>query len=152
PFRDGTHVYVTLPGGQRQGFTFRPKLNRLTQLLLMFSSEALPEESWQYDPVFVPDPGVTSRLTLNGATTMIRDRTGEYFGALASGHVPFSPADPLFDASYTLTTRDGIAYNIDAPTGKLQSVPDLNGNALTFTDSGVASSAGVRVTFERDPQ
>ena len=25
PFRDGTRVYVTLPGGQREGFTFRPK-------------------------------------------------------------------------------------------------------------------------------
>src|SRR5262249_22255306 len=116
PFRDGTRVYLTLPGGQRQGFTFRPEINRLTRLLLMFlpPDSALPEEAWQYDPVFVPDAGVTSSLTLSGATTMTRDSTtGEYFSALATGHVPFNPADSLFDASYTLTTKDGIAYNID---------------------------------------
>src|SRR5262249_27349556 len=26
PFRDGTRVYVTLPGGKREGFTFHPTL------------------------------------------------------------------------------------------------------------------------------
>src|SRR5262249_8828498 len=141
------------PGGQRQGFTFRPELNRVTQLLLMFAGDfPLPPETWQYDPVFVPDPGVTSRLTLNGVTTMIRDGTGAYFGALVSGHVPFNPATSLFEASYTLTTKDGIAYDIDAPTGKLRGVTDPNGNTLTFTDDGITSSSGVRVTFERDPQ
>src|SRR5262249_18075487 len=104
PFRDGTRVYVTLPGGRRAGFTFRPELNRVTRLLLMFGGDdILPEESWQYDPVFVPDAGVTSRLTLNGVTTMIRNDRGEYFGGLVSGHVPFNPASPVFEASYTLT-------------------------------------------------
>jgi RHS repeat-associated protein len=153
PFRDGTRIYITLPGGQRQGFTFHPQLNHLTELLLEFASEALPEEAWQYDPVFMPDPGVTSKLTLSGVTTMIRDAsTGEYFSALASGHVPFNPADSLFEASYTLTTHEGIAYDIDAPTGKLQSVRDTNGNTLTFTEGGVTSSTGVSVTFERDAQ
>src|SRR5262249_10549179 len=69
-----------------------------------------------------------------------------------TGHIPFNPADPLLEASYTLTTRDGIAYDIDAPTGKLQSVTDPNGNTVTFTDAGITSSTGVRPTFERDPQ
>src|SRR5439155_5638641 len=26
PFKDGSRVYVTLPGGKREGFTFRPQL------------------------------------------------------------------------------------------------------------------------------
>jgi YD repeat-containing protein len=154
PFRDGTHLYVTLPGGLRQGFTFQPEINRVTRLLLMFlpPDSDFGAESWQYDPVFVPDPGVTSSLTLTGATTMNRDPTGAYFSALVGGHVPFNPADSVFDASYVLTTRDGTAYDIDAPTGKLQSVTDANGNTVTFTDGGITSSTGVGVTFERDPQ
>jgi RHS repeat-associated protein len=154
PFRDGTRVYVTLPGGQRQGFTFQPQITRVTRLLLAFlpPDSDMPEEAWQYDPVFVPDAGVTSQLTLNGATTMIRDRTGAYFGALTSGNTPFNPADPVFDASYTLTAKDGLAYTIDAPTGKLQSVTDTNGNTVTFTANGITSSTGVGVTFQRDPQ
>ncbi len=154
PFRDGTRVYVTLPGGQREGFTFQPQINRLTRLLLMFlpADASLPEEAWQYDPVFVPDPGVTDSLTLSGATTMTRDATGAYFSALVSGNVPFNPADPVYDASYMLTTKDGLAYNIDAATGKLQTVTDANGNTVTFTANGITSSTGVGVTFERDPQ
>ena len=31
-------------------------------------------------------------------------------------------------------------------------VTDANGNTLTFTDAGIASSAGPQVTFDRDPQ
>jgi RHS repeat-associated protein len=154
PFRDGTRVYVTLPGGQRQGFTFQPQISRLTRLLLEFlpADSDLPEESWQYDPIFVPDPGVTSSLTLRGATTMTRDATGAYFGALVSGDIPFNPADPLYEASYTLTTNDGLAYNIDAATGKLLGASDANGNTVTFTANGITSSTGVGVTFQRDPQ
>ncbi|MHB8861524.1 MAG: putative Ig domain-containing protein [Pirellulaceae bacterium] len=152
PFRDNTRVYVTLPGGRREGFTFQPQLNRLTALLLSLGAgSVLPEESWQYDPVFVPDAGVTSQLTLTGATTMFRNSRGEYFG-LAGGRTPFNPANPIYFSTYTLATPDDVAYNIDASTGKLRSVTDTNGNTLTFTPDGVASSTGVQVLFERDPR
>src|SRR5262249_55923236 len=57
----------------------------------------------------------------------------------------------VFEGVYTLTTKDGLAYAIDAPTGKLRSVTDADGNTLTFTADGVSSSAGVAVTFQRDP-
>ncbi len=149
PFRDGTRVYVTLPGGQRQGFTFQPHINQLTKYLI---GASLPQEDWEYDPDFVPDPGVTNKLTLTGATTMVRDgTTGEYFG-LAGGRTAFNPANDVYYGTYILTTKDGLAYQIDAPTGKLRSVTDPNGNTLSFTDAGITSSTGLQVTFERDPQ
>ena len=59
PFRDGTRVYVTLPGGRREGFTFQPDAGAgLRAAVLGF-----------YDPSFVPDPGVTSRLSVPDVTT-----------------------------------------------------------------------------------
>src|SRR5439155_1764274 len=109
-----------------------------------------------YDPVFVPDAGVTSRLALSGATTMTRDSTGEFFGALASGHVPFNPADSLFEAGYPLTTRDGLAYNIDPPTGHSQSVTDATGNTVqlaydpTHTMETITDALGNKTTLEYD--
>jgi YD repeat-containing protein len=61
-------------------------------------------------------------------------------------------ADPNFGGSYLVTTRDGIAYNIDGITGQLTEVSDTNNNTLTFSDSGITSSTGESVTFQRDPQ
>jgi RHS repeat-associated protein len=149
PFRDGTRVYLTLPGGKREGFTFKPQLTWATQMLI---GAGLPEEDWQYDPAFEADPGVTDKLTLSGATTMIRDRdTGAYL-SIGGGRLAFNPANDVFFATYTLTTKDGIAYRIDAPTGLLDSVSDPNGNFVTFADAGISSTAGQHVTFGRDPQ
>ena len=37
-------------------------------------------------------------------------------------------------------------------TGNLLGVSDGNGNALTFADAGILSSAGPRGPFDRDPQ
>jgi RHS repeat-associated protein len=139
PFRDGTRVYVTVPGGQRQGFTFQPLGQNLLGLIV-------------YTPNFVPDPGVTSTLTLSGATTMLRDdNTGEYY-SIAGDRLAFNPADDIYGAVYTLTTRNGLAYRIDAPTSQLLSVSDSNGNTLTFSDAGITSSAGQNITFQRDAQ
>jgi RHS repeat-associated protein len=149
PFRDGTRLYVTLPGGQRQGFTFQPVLNRATELLL--ETVGLPEEDWLYDAAFQPDPGVTSQLSLTGATTLLRDlTTGEYFSAI--GHLPFNPADNSFFVNYILTTKDGLAYEIDAPTSQLRRIVNPNGNSVSFSDAGISSSTGQLVTFQRDAQ
>jgi hypothetical protein len=61
PFRDGTRVYVTLPGGKREGFTFRP--TEENAFLLTF-----------FTPSFVPDPGVTDQLTDRSAHGRGRER------------------------------------------------------------------------------
>jgi len=139
PFQENTHVYVTLPGGERQGFTFQPTLAPgLDGSFLGI-----------FQPTFVPDPGVTSALTVaNAALTADSDGT---FHDFTTGD-PYNPGDPLFGGSYVLTTNAGDAYTIDAFTGQLTSVSDANGNTLTFSDAGITSSTGVGITFQRDPQ
>jgi YD repeat-containing protein len=43
-------------------------------------------------------------------------------------------------------------YEINATSGDLESVTDTNGNTLTYSDTEIKSSTGVKVTFERDNQ
>src|SRR5262249_15482917 len=148
-FREGTRVYVTLPGGKREGFTFRPQLSHVTQLLLRFSAGPIPEEAYLYVPAFVPDPGVTSKL-LVPEFYLAPDGEGGFQNT--SGGGAYNPSSPIFDGVYGLVTKDGITYEINGTTGDVDRVTDPNGNTLTFTDSAIVSSAGQAVTFERDPQ
>ncbi len=138
PFRDGARVYVTLPGGRREGFTFQPQ--RLGGFGGLFAF---------YAPAFVADPGVTDRLSVPDNVTLIPSGRDYY----ALNDLPYNPADAAnFAGRYTLTTKDGLVYTIDAVTGDLLAAADTHGNTLSFTDAAVTSSAGPRVTFERDPQ
>ncbi len=50
PFYEGARVYVTLPGGQRQGFTFKPELTQLSRLLLKYGSGLPAEDVLTQDP------------------------------------------------------------------------------------------------------
>jgi hypothetical protein len=59
-FDDNTRVYITVPGGERQGFTFAPKGNRLNRFFGAAPQAAL------YNPAFEADAGVTSTLTVRG--------------------------------------------------------------------------------------
>jgi RHS repeat-associated protein len=140
PFRDGTRVYLTLPGGKREGFTFTPRAD------VVFGVVAF------YHPAFTPDPGVTDQLSVPDYT-LTRTDAGDYYGLVTGGTLAYNPADALnFGGQYFLTTKDGLAYTVDAVTGELDNVADTNGNTLTFTDAAVTSSAGPSVTFSRDPQ
>ena len=139
PFQVGTHVYITLPGGHREGFDFEPSVAPGLEGSFLGI----------FQPTFVPDPGVTDTLTVPAAAlridsdgTVIDYTTGE----------PYNPASPLFGTTYLVTTTDGLAYGIDANTGQLTAVSDRNNNTLTFSDSGVSSSSGAGIRFERDAQ
>ncbi|GEM_PF-1525877 len=156
-YRDGSRVYITLPGGKREGFTFRP---RVTFFLA----------SRFFVPFFQPDPGVTSRLEINNLDpsaqsravlglraqlgvyqVRLRERDGEFIDPFRG--VPFNPADQAnFGGAFKLTTKQGIEYQIDAMRGQMLNVRDRNGNTVHFTDGGIISSAGPQITFERDPQ
>ena len=139
PFKPGVKVYLTLPGGTREGFTFTPDLRTLPG----FGGPGLTVAT----PHFTPDRGVRDTLSVRGGTLLVND-TGEL---MAAGGLPWNPADPDFGGGYTVTTPDGTRYTIDGTTGLLGSAADANGNTLTFTDAGVTSSAGgVGVTFARD--
>ncbi|MDX1929688.1 MAG: putative Ig domain-containing protein [Pirellulaceae bacterium] len=135
-FKANTKVYLTLPGGQREGFTFTPDI----RVLPGFGGNLVIAT-----PRFTPDRGVKNKLTAGSGNLLVNER-GELY---ASGGIPWNPGSPDF-SGYTLTTPDGIQYKIDG-TGNLNAAIDLNGNTLSFSDSGIASSnSGIGIAFARD--
>ncbi|BAZ19040.1 YD repeat protein (plasmid) [Calothrix sp. NIES-4071] len=142
PFKDGTKVYITLPGGKREAFTFKPKMvEKIDGNSLLYFAK------YFYQPEFVADNGGTSTLTVQGGFITKRLDSNVYYGFQGN---PYNPADPLFGGRYTLTTKEGVKYEIDAVTGDLLTVTDTNGNKLTYTDEAITSSTGQKITFERD--
>lgn len=135
-YRDGTRVYLTRPGGKREGFTFRPRVK------LQIGTQRL------YAPQFVADPGVTSRLTVPTDWTLTLGSDGEFVDV--GGGQAYNPRNPIYDGVFVLTAKDGTTYRIDADNGDLQTVTERNNNTLTFSDSGIASTVGPSVTFGRD--
>ena len=134
-FKPNTKVYVTLPGGQREGFTFTPDI----KVLPGFGGNLVIAT-----PRFTSDRGVNNNLSAGSGNLLVNER-GELY---ASGGIPWNPSSPDF-SGYTLTTPDGIQYKIDG-TGNLNAAIDRNGNALSFSDGGISSTSGMNVTFHRD--
>jgi RHS repeat-associated protein len=140
-FPEGTRVFVTPPGGTREGFTFVPRIEEDPDFygLILYAH-----------PAFVADPGVTDALTVPDVTLTL---TGNQWGfGSAFGFRNYNPADPLFGGTYTLTTKPGVAYQIDAASGQVQTATDRNDNRLTFTADAITSNRGLAVPEERDPQ
>jgi len=142
-FTDNTRVYVTLPGGKRETFTFSPKRDRLSRFVTSPSGEG-----GLFRPQFKAQDGSQNTLTVKDVL-LTRNPNNEY---VTLGGRLYNPEDSFFGGSYTLTTKEGIVYNIDALTGDLWTVRDRNGNTLTYTDEGIFSDTGVEVTFSRDAQ
>jgi YD repeat-containing protein len=146
-FKDGTKVYITLPGGKREAFTFKPTPDRIFKIAAGFAGS---NDSLVYNPSFVGDKGITSTLTVKDARILRRADSSEYVGLNAG--LPYNPADVNFGGIYVLTTKEGTVYEIDAATGDLLTVTDTFGNKLTYTDAEISSSTGQKITFARDTQ
>ena len=136
PMEDGDRVYVTLPDGTREGFTF----------------EAQPDESIgpvviDYTPAFIPDADARGDQLL--VNTVDLTQVGNEFVNEATGD-SYNPALPEFGNNYTLQQSDGTQLIINATTGQLASIVDRNGNSVTFTGMGIISSSGQSVQFTRD--
>jgi RHS repeat-associated protein len=160
-FQDGDRVYITLPGGKREGFTFRA-----VPLMSDFNSVL---GGRFYAPSFVADKGNTSTLTVPGAeyknntatnsfangssgnpnNILIRNAEGQLVNL---GQRLFRPEDEGFGNRYLLTSKDGTVYEINATNGDLETVTDTNGNKLTYSDTEISSSNGQKVVFARDAQ
>ena len=144
-FKEGDAVYLTLPGGKREKFTF--KLEAINSLVNAFLGRY-----GLYKPTFVADKGSTSTLSVETAgVVLIRGQNGQvvpFSGGSAFAH--YHPQD--WGNYYQLTTKEGIVYNIDATTGDINSITNRNSDKLTFTDAGITSSNGLKVTFGRDTQ
>jgi RHS repeat-associated protein len=160
-FNFGTRIYITLPGGRREGFTFQPKQ-------VQGALGGLTGGRWYY-PSFVADKGVKSTLTVPGGEIKANVNVDSVNAGTSSGNPngilmekdgklfnlagrPYVPQDDGFGNRYLLTTKDGTQYEINATTGDLESVKDTNGNVLTYSDTEIKSSTGVSVKFERDNQ
>jgi YD repeat-containing protein len=141
-FDNRTRVYITLPGGKREGFTFKPTIDPISRF---FPSVGGGDPNL-YLPAFVADKGSTSTLSVQ-SVRMLRTAEGKFYGL--SGYF-YNPADAIYGSIYTLTTKEGIEYDINAETGDLLQVTDTDGNTLTFTDFDVTSSTGQKIVFERD--
>ena len=140
PFKSGTRVFITLPGGEREAFTFTPEIKVLpgfgqNSFLVMAS------------PRFTPDRGVRSSLSAGGGSLIVNE-FGELF---AAGGIPWNPASADF-GGYRLTTNDGTQYSIDGATGQMVSATDRNGNSISFSDTSIVASSGESISILRDTQ
>ena len=140
PFKVGTHVYVTLPGGTRQGFTFQPKVaDGLRGSFLGI-----------FEPDVRPRPG--RHQLADGRPGRPANRRATATCSISAPAKPSTRLRPCSAARICSPPQDGLAYSIDGTTGQLTTVSDPHNNTLTFSDSGVTSSTGASVAFERNPQ
>ena len=140
-FKDNTKVYITLPGGKRETFTFKPTPHRLSS----FIRNPETGEGLLFTPAFTSEKGSTNTLSVK--TVNITKSGNTYYGLDGQ---PFNPENPTFGSVYVLTTSEGVVYEIDAVKGDLLTVTDSNGNKLTYTDGGIFSNSGKSVLFGRD--
>ncbi|WP_324616402.1 DUF6531 domain-containing protein [Lusitaniella coriacea] len=147
-FRDGTKVYITLPGGKRETFTFKTRPHPIT-LAAFRAGVPIPESARFYLPFFVSEEGSEVALKVDENVLLRNKNTGNY---ISPNGLNYNPIQTLFGGKYTLTTKEGIEYEINAKSGDLNKVTDLNGNTLTYSEGGIVSSAGKEVKFERDAQ
>jgi YD repeat-containing protein len=139
PLALGTRLYLTLPTGQRAGFTFRPV--KVTVL-------GLPAQLEYFRPAWEADSGVAYQLQ-SFDTLLVRG--GNLFYDQATGQ-PYNPANPLFaGADYTLVAPDGSRDLIDATRGVTEHRTPT-GQRLFFRDSGITAESGAALRFVHDAQ
>ncbi|MDM9385689.1 CARDB domain-containing protein [Chlorogloeopsis sp. ULAP01] len=125
PFRVGTRLYLTLPTGERVGFTFAPQKHTIPGLTY-------------YTPAWVADAGVN--YTLQSADAVLT-LAGNRLYDLKTGHA-YNPASGEFNgAEYTLSSADGTVYYLSTSRGVVEQVA-ANGTRFVYSDSGITSSTG----------
>lgn len=131
PFRVGTRVYLNAPNGRRVGFTFAP-----------VPTAGLLGTVWT--PRFIADPGVEMELEV--APTSLSQQSDGTFTVYLFG-LPYNPD------SYTLITRDQVRYSYNQFADiQLQSITNRHNVQLTFDETGIHSSIGPEILWERDAE
>ena len=134
-FSDRTRLYLTLPPGNRVGFSFRPEPVAAGSLTL-------------YRPAWQSDPGVS--YTLRSVDTLLIKAGSRYYDQ-ATGQ-PYDPASPYFAGfDYTLEAVDGTQYHLDSRGNVAQQILP-SGKVRYFTDSSVTTPSGQSIQFVRDAQ
>jgi RHS repeat-associated protein len=124
-------VTLTEPGGRRVTFKFTPR------------SFGFPF-SFFSEPAYTAEPGVYGSLVSNGCGMLVGS---------SGGYACFLDAESTYrPTTYTYTDPQGRVHTMDGE-GALRTITDLNGNTLTFSSTGISSSAGgLNIRFERDAQ
>lgn len=135
PLQSGTRLYLTLPTGDRVGFTFAPQVQSQPGVIY-------------YTPAWVADSGVTYRLD-SAQTLLSRGEDRFYDLKTAQAYNPASGA--LEGSAYTLTAADGTVYRLDGQ-GTVQEQVNPNGSRFVFSDGGIVSTTGESIRFVQDAQ
>nr|WP_013334799.1 CARDB domain-containing protein [Gloeothece verrucosa]ADN18050.1 YD repeat protein [Gloeothece verrucosa PCC 7822] len=122
----GTRLYLTLPTGERVGFTFAPIKQEITGVTY-------------YTPAWVADTGVN--WTIESEKVLLTKALSSFYD-LYTGQ-------PYQASAYKLTATDGTVYRMDA-RGRVTEQVTVNGTRLFFSDSGILSSSGEFVSFVQD--
>ena len=151
-FSEGDAVYITLPGGKRETFIFKPQLTPSGALLQGLAGSggyaAGGKDYGLYNPKFVSESDSNNKLEVS-EFVLVRSESGQFAG-IAGGL--YNPSNSYYGGKYKLTTGEGIVYEIDAVSGDLLTATDTNGNKLTFSDDGITSDSGVGIKFGRNAQ
>ena len=130
PLVDGTRLFITLPSGQRAGFSFAPTTVR--EAGVVFAR-----------PHWLADAGVAWQLESADFKLM---RAGQRYYTL-DGSQPYNPAALFAErAQYTLVSPDGTRYEI-VPSQGITAIEYSDGVRLLVTDAGVAAANGEMLRF-----
>lgn len=125
---DASHnVFITMPDGRRIPFVFTP-----VQVSPWFPI---------FEAKFTAPPGVYEELDFVGNHTVVQSGDDWYFFMDSAG--VFNPD------TYILKTKRGFTYTISQTDG-VNLIEDRNGNSVTISESGITSSTGYGVSFDRD--
>jgi YD repeat-containing protein len=123
PLTVGSRLYLTMPSGERLGFTFAP-------------AQQAVNGNVYYTPNWIADGG---GYTLASTAVKLMVAGGKVYDLATA--VPYHPG-------YTLTALDDTKYELDAQGGLLARVA-ANGGRLIYSDSGITGAAGA-VQFTQD--
>ncbi|MAE67841.1 MAG: hypothetical protein CMJ18_26605 [Phycisphaeraceae bacterium] len=137
PFRDGTRVSVTLPGGRRETFTFVPEPvdPPAGQLAGEIAASLLYRFTGIAQPAFVADRGVRSRLQVDKDLTLFRTDQGYVTG----DGLAYNPTSERLSSVFRVTKADGTRFELDGANGRLLEVRDRQGNRLEVDPGRISS-------------
>ncbi len=139
---DGDHkVSVTLPDGQVEEFdiSVSPNVSPVNPFA----------EAQDLTVSYVARSGTVGTLGVVGDTTVVLGDSSQP-GPPNSATLYDDDLGPFDPRVFDYTSPDGTKIRIGRATG-VEQVADRNGNVLTITPGGISHSAGLALTFERDP-
>ncbi len=130
---DGARLWLTLPTGERAGFSFTPRVEMVGTLAF-------------YRPAWTAD--AAHGWTLDSVDALLQKSGARYFDAVSG--LPYNPLAGNYEGfDYSLTAPDGTRYRIDATQG-IKQIEQPGGARLFVSDNGITADSGATLQFVRD--